>query len=234
MLTLGLDPSLRSYGWAVYDSLATRPSDKRVASGHEGTLASTVPIVRFMHFRALVRSLLKKFAVDAVGIESPAYGGGVFSERHFGLMLYSLEAIFEARKNCVLFDPATLKFLVEKGSATKTDVQRYVQLDTMSTKAINNDEADSYCIAKFTSRFIDTKIGKIQPENLTNSERRIFLERTKKVKTTSGKKIVKRIAHVFRENSRYFEFSRVPIGSINLPEKAKIDAELLSWLESTD
>jgi Holliday junction resolvasome RuvABC endonuclease subunit len=234
MLTLGLDPSLRSYGWAVYDSLATRPSDKRVASGHEGTLASTVPIVRFMHFRALVRSLLKKFAVDAVGIESPAYGGGVFSERHFGLMLYSLEAIFEARKNCVLFDPATLKFLVEKGSATKTDVQRYVQLDTMSTKAINNDEADSYCIAKFTSRFIDTKIGKIQPENLTNSERRIFLERTKKVKTTSGEKIVKRIAHVFRENSRYFEFSRVPIGSINLPEKAKIDAELLSWLESTD
>jgi len=234
MISIGFDPSLRSYGWAVINTDAIRPSDKLIASGHEGTLASIVPVVRFIHFRTLVASLLKRFNVDVVGIESPAYGGGAFSERHYGLMLYSLEAIFEARKDCVLFDPATLKFLVGKGSATKTDVQRYVQLDTMNTKVINNDEADSYCIAKFASRFVDTKIGRIRPEDLTASERRVFVERTRKIKTTSGEKITKRIAHIFRENNRYFEFSRVPIGNIDLPEKAKINAELLSWLESTD
>lgn len=231
MLALGLDPSLRSYGWAVYDSLAT-PVNKRVASGHEGTLSSTVPVARFIHFRALVASLLKRFNINVVGIESPAYEAGPFQTIHFGLMLYSLEAIFEARKDCVLFDPATVKFLVSKGSAVKRDVQRYVQLDTMSTHVINNDEADGYCIAKFASRFAEMKQGLLNPDNLTVGERRVFLERTKKVKTLSGEIKIKRIAHVFRENSRYFEFSRIPMGSVDLPEKNQIDTEILKWLES--
>jgi Holliday junction resolvasome RuvABC endonuclease subunit len=229
VISLGVDPSLRSYGWAVLDNGAP-PSSRLIASGHEGTLKSSVPVARFMHFRALVKKLLSQFSIDVVGIESPAYDAGPFQTVHFGLMLYSLEAIFEARKDCVLYDPTTLKYLIERSSSTKTDMQRYVQIDTLSTQVINNDEADAYCLAKEAARFVDLKNGKLKPEDLTISEKRVFLERTKKVKTLSGK-VTKRMAHIFRENSRYFEFSKIPSGSIDLPEKSEIDTGLLEWLE---
>lgn len=230
MRVLGLDPSLRSYGWAIYDSLA-QPRDRKVASGHEGTLSSTVPVVRFIHFRALVKSLLQRFPVDTVGIESPAYGGGAFSERHFGLMMFSLEAIFEARKNCVLFDPTTLKFLVAKGSAVKTDMQRFVQLDTMNTRVINNDEADAYCIGREAARFCLTRLEKLKPEELSPNEQSVFLTRNRKKKLLDGTVSKKQTAHIFRENSRFFEFSKVPQGSVALPDKSAISQELLDWLE---
>lgn len=231
MISLGIDPSMRSYGWAVLDDRA-EPTSRLMASGHEGTLSSNVPVARFMHFRSLVKGLLSRFPVDVVGIESPAYDAGPFQTIHFGLMLYSLEAVFEARKDCVLYDPTTLKYLIEKSSATKVDMQRYVQLDTLSTKVINNDEADAYCLAKEAARFVSLKNGILSPDDLTISERRVFLERTKKVKTLGGK-VTKRIAHIFRENSRHFEFSKIPPGSIDLPEKSEINENLLDWLKDS-
>lgn len=236
MLSLGLDPSLRAYGWAVYDSdPAINPKSRRVASGHEGTLSLQVPVARFMHFRALVRDLLDRFKeIQVVGVESPAYGGGPFSENHFGLMMFSLEAVFEKRIDCVLFDPTTLKYLVGKATAGKMDMQRFVQLDTMDSKTINNDEADAYCVARFAARFTEIREGKLAVQYLSENEQKVFISRSKKVKTASGGKIVKRTAHVFRENSRFFSFSKIPAGDVALPSKSSIDSELLTWLDSTE
>lgn len=189
-----------------------------------------------MHFRALVKSLLCRFEVEGVGIESPAYGGGPFSEAHFGLMMFSLEAIFEARKDTVLFDPSTLKYMAtEKGDAGKRDMQKAVQKDLMSTEQIQSDEADAYCVAKHASRFFMFKSGSLPVDELSSQEKRVFLERTKKRKKKSDDSgmpaIVKRTAYVFRENSRFFSFSSVPSGDVKLPEKSMIDPSLLSWLE---
>ena len=145
MRVLGLDPSLRSYGWCVYDSDAIKPRNRLIASGHYGTLSDVVPVARFMHFRTMVKNLLRTYFVNVVGIESPAYGKGPFSEVHFGLMMYSLEAIFEVRKDCILFDPVTLKLMsTGRGNASKTDMQKSVQLDTMNPELIQSDEADAY------------------------------------------------------------------------------------------
>jgi Holliday junction resolvasome RuvABC endonuclease subunit len=232
MLTLGLDPSLRSYGWCVYDSEALNPRSRLVASGHEGTLPMTVPVARFMHFRSLVASLLRRFEVDVVGIESPAFSGGPFSENHFGLMMFSLEAAFERRKDCVLFDPTTLKYLVGKSTYGKMDMQRFVQLDTMSSQIIDNNEADAYCIARFASRFMQIRSGRLKPKDLTKNELSVFLTRSKKKKRNDGFLSFKKTAHVFRENSRFFEFSRVPVGSVTLPTKSDINPMLIQWLES--
>jgi Holliday junction resolvasome RuvABC endonuclease subunit len=232
MLSLGLDPSLKGYGWCVYDSDAI-PQLKRVASGHESTLPSTVPVARFMHLRALVNSLLQKFDVKIVGIESPAYSGGPFSETHFGLMMFSLEAIFEKRKDCVLFDPTTVKHLIGKSTFSKSDIQKYVQIDTLSTYQIDNNEADAYCIAKFASRFLNFKNGKTKVEELTLNELSVFLTRTKKKKrSASGIPVIQKTGHIFRENSRFFQFSQVPSGSVSLPNKSNIDQNLVKWLES--
>ena len=147
MLSLGLDPSLRSFGWAVYDSDAP-PHRRLVDSGHEATFVTTVPVARFIHFRAMVQDLIERYSVAAVGIESPAYGGGPFSETHFGLMLFSLESIFSYRLDCILFDPGTLKFLAKidpdkkKGKMSKLDIQRFVSNDRNNPKLINNDEKE--------------------------------------------------------------------------------------------
>lgn len=239
MLALGLDPSLRAYGWAVHDTSASGMS-RRVASGHEGTLPNVVPPARFLHFQAMVASLLKRFpAVEVVGIESPAYDAGPFQSIHYGLMQFSMAEVFLARKDCVLFDPATREFLVredpklKKGKIHKSDVQRYVQLDTMDPKVIDNNEADAYAIAKFAARLWQLRRGEIRPEDLTPAESRKFIGMTRRVKTLAGTR-VKRTAHAFRENARFFEFSRVPQGSVSLPDRGAISPSIVQYLEGLE
>jgi len=233
MLTLGLDPSLRSYGWVIFDDDG---HGSIIDRGHEGTLKTQVPVTRYIHFRSLVNKLLDRWNVKSVGIESPAYGAGAFSERHFGLMMFSLEAIFNHRKDVILFDPSTLKFMIRAGlnekigAITKYDVQKYVSLDTMNPKLINNDESDAYCVAKFASRFFKLIDGNLDPKQLSSAEMRVFINRTKKSKSNNFLKI-KKTAHVFRENSRFFKFSKVPPGNVDLPDKAYIDQRLLKFLE---
>ena len=232
MRSLGLDPSLTGFGWAIHDSGA-QPNRRRVASGHEETLPEHVPVARFMHFRSLVQDVLRRFEVDVVGIESPAYGGGPFSETHFGLMMFSLEAIFEARKDCVMFDPTTVKLLTTgKSNAGKFEMQKAVQIDTMDPSSIDGNEADAYCVARFSARFMELVRGSIQADELSKQERHVFLDRKKRRKDASGGTSTVRSAHLFRENRRFFAFSKVPEGNVCLPNKSRIRPELLQWLEA--
>ena len=239
MLALGLDPSLRAYGWAVHDTSAAGVA-RRVASGHEGTLGDRVPPARFLHFQALVADLLRRFPrVEVVGIESPAYDAGPFQSIHFGLMQFSMAEVFLARRDCVLFDPATREYLVredpklKKGKIHKSDVQRYVQLDTMDVKVIDNNEADAYVIAKFAARLWQLRRGEISPTDLTPSEYQKFVGMTRKVKRL-GRTQVQRTAHAFRENKRFYEFSRVPQGSVSLPQKGAISPAIIKYLEDLE
>ena len=239
MITAGCDPSLRSYGFSVNDSLAIG-LERRVTSFHEATLSSSVPVARFIHFQSIVKELIDKYKPDAIGIESPAYGGNIqFVAIHFGLMLFSLVPIFEARIDCVLFDPATLKLLAKedpknkKGQMSKLDMQRRVQLLTNDPKVLNDNEADAFLVGYYAARLIGLMKGEIKPEELTPSEKQVFVLRTKKVKTLKGTKI-KRIGHVFRANSCYFEYSKIPIGDVALPKKSEINKEIIEFLENLE
>jgi Holliday junction resolvasome RuvABC endonuclease subunit len=234
MRALGLDPSLRSYGWCVVN-LDAPPGARRVASGHDGTLSSHVPVARYMHFRSVVHDLLRRFDVDVVGMESPAYDGGPFQMAHQCLMMFALEAVFGTRKDVVLFDPATLK-AVSTGSsrASKLEMQVAVQKDNMDPTPMQSDEADAYLAARAAGRFLSVARGLAPPESLSDHERRTFLTRTKVRKTPLGGKRVVRTAYAFRENSRFFEFSRVPPGEIALPDKAAIRPELMEWVVASE
>jgi len=231
-----MDPSLKAYGWSVHDSLGIG-LNRRIASGHEETLPSTVPVARFLHFQSLISNLIKTYSPDSVCVESPAYSAGPFQTIHFGLMMFSLVPVFEARIDCVLFDPATLKLLAKedtskkKGAMTKLDMQRRVQMDTMDPHIIDNNEADAYLCALYGTRLIELMKGIISPTQLTPSEKQVFVMRTKKIKTITGIKI-KRIGHIFRENNRFFEFSKIPNGSVALPKKNEINPTVLKFLES--
>jgi len=238
MKIMGIDPSLTGFGIAVIDDQVQGLS-RRVISRHEATLPTTIPVTRFMHFRSLVNDVLNEYQPDLVGIESPAYDAGPFQVIHYSLMTYSLEAIFNHRKDVILFDPATLKSLVRgtnpnnKGIMTKMDMQRFVMQETMDTQVIHDGEADAYCIAHFAGRFKSLMEGNLDPVTLNPSEYRVFLGKTKNVKTLKGV-IKKRIGHAFRENSRYFRFSDVPKGSVDLPKRSMIPQELVSFLEQQE
>lgn len=185
-----------------------------------------------MQFRSLVASLLRRYEVQAVGIESPAFES-VNASTHYALMMFSLEPIFERRRDCVLFDPMTLKLVVTgKGNADKSDMQRFVQLDTMQSKVLDNNEADAYCIARAAARFTQCMQGELTPDKLSAHEARVFLTRQRKRKKNDGSIGVKQVAHAFRENSRWFQFSKIPVGSVDLPMKSSIDPNLLNYLES--
>ncbi len=234
MRALGLDPSLSAFGWCVYDSAAELRPRRLVASGHEGTLSDLVPVARFMHARSVVDSLLRRFDVDVVGIESPAFDGGPFTTTHYALMMFALEPIFERRKDCVLFDPTTLKLMsTGKSAASKADMQKAVQIDRMSTEMVQSDESDAYHVAKGAARFLMLWRGELSPEDLTEHEQRVFLKRVKKPKKAS-RAPVRKMAHVFRQNSRFYEMSRIPPGSVSLPDRSEIRPELLEWLLSPD
>jgi Holliday junction resolvasome RuvABC endonuclease subunit len=238
MVILGLDPSLSAYGFAILKDTELG-LNRRVYSKHEATLPSRVPVARFMHFRALVDDMVRVYQPDLIGIESPAYDAGVFQTIHFGLLQYSLEAAFLHRKDVVLFDPATLKSLVKgtnpnaKGIMTKLDMQKFVMLDTMDTKMVHDGEADAYCLAYFASRFYKVLDGTLDPADLNPSEYRIFLGKTKTVKTVKGN-VKKRTGHAFRENNRFYRYSAIPPGSVDLPRKNAIRPELLKYLEEQE
>jgi Holliday junction resolvasome RuvABC endonuclease subunit len=234
MRALGIDPSLTSLGYCVYDSEALTRPRRLVHSGHEGTLGDLVPVARFMHARTVVESLLRRFDVDVVGVESPAFTAGPFSTTHFALMMFISEVVFERRKDFVLFDPTTLKLIsAGKSTASKSEMQRAVQLDRMSTELTQADEADAYHIGKSAARFTMLRKGLLGPEDLDENEKHVFLKREKKSKKASSKP-VRKVAHIFRANSRYFEFSRVPPGSVSLPDRSEIRPELLEWLALSD
>jgi len=234
MISIGLDPSLRNFGWSVVDTLKSGKS-RRIDSGHESTTVSECQPARYLHLQYLVRDVIKRYpSAEVIGIESPAFTGGPFAMIHHTLMMFSLVEIFLARKDCVLFDPATREYLVrngKKGKMGKSDIQRFVQLDTMDTSVLQNDEADAYVIGLFAARFMEFKNDILKVANLSIAEQRVFVGRTKKVKTLSGV-IEKRTAHAFRENSRFFRFSLVPQGSVLLPTKSEINPDILAYLES--
>lgn len=234
MISLGLDPSLRSFGWALVNT-SLKGQSRRVDSGHESTLSSTCQPARYLHLQQLVRDLINKYQkIDVIGIESPAYSAGPFQSIHHSLMMFSLAEIFLARKDCVLFDPSTREYLIrngKKGKLNKSDVQRFVQLDTMDPISLQNDEADAYVIGFFAARFLELRRGLIKPQDLSPAEAQKFLYMTKQKKTPIGKRLIK-TAHLFRENKRFFDFSRVPFGTITLPERSEMNPDILKYVEN--
>lgn len=225
MISLGLDPSLRAYGWCVHNS-EENGKNRRVDSGSHSTTSDMVPVVRFMQFREMVGDLIQKYHPQVVGIESPAYDGP-FQVIHHGLLLFSLESIFKHRKDVTFFDPSTLKSLVrgnssKKGQINKIDVQRFVSLDMMDPKLLPNDEADAYALGYFAARLFGVLDGSVPPGSLSESEKRVFIEKTRKIKTLKGS-VVKPNAQIYRENSRIFRFSKLGSNEIQLPKKSSIN-----------
>ena len=232
MISLGLDPSLRAFGWCIYTQ--NEGVHILVASGHVKSEIKDVPVTRYMQFREMVNDLIVKYKPDNIGIESPAYDAGPFQSVHFALMMYCLEAAFNHRRDVVLFDPATVKFLAKmqpgKSLFTKADMIQVVKNDILSDEDIDNNEADAYVVAKYANRFYRLLNGHMDPDLLEPNESKVFIERTKKSKKGSTT-ITKRISHIFKENHRYFLFSKIPEHTKKLPSISEIPNSIVNFLK---
>jgi len=214
MITLGLDPSLRGFGWCVHDSDA-EGRDRVIAKGRWKTTSKQIFVERYIELRAHVGRTLDEYpGIQAVGVESPSYGE-LFSSGLYGLFLVVNEAIYVRRKDVVYFDPLTVKMLakedptIRKGKMFKSDMVDAAKADAGGGRW-NADEADAYLIARFAARFWELLEGKISEDDLTPSEHQAFV----KIHTfTRGVKkgLTVKLGAAYKENQRFFRFSQLEI-----------------------
>lgn len=214
MITLGLDPSLRGFGWCVHRSDVAGPN-RIVARGHHSTSTKQVFVQRYMTLRSLVMRLLEDHPeVEVVGVESPPFGE-MWSEGLYGLFLYVCEALYTHRKDVVFFDPVTLKLLakldpsIRRGVMDKRAMVEAARADCALKGSFNHNEADAYHLARFAARFWSFRNGDLTEEELTPSETHVFC-RTHTYQR--GKKAGRTIKSglLFREDDRFFRFSTLP------------------------
>lgn len=216
MHTLGLDPSLRGFGWCVHDSCGVGET-RVIARGVWSTSSKSIWVERYVALRREVGSLLETYGqIEAVGVESPPYGEQ-YSEGLYALFLMVNEAIWERRRDVVYFDPGTAKMLVKEdprarpGKMFKSDMIEAARVDTQ-IRRWNHNEADAYHIARFAARFWQLVRGDITEVDLTPAEQRAFSG----VHTfTRGKRAGQtvRSGALFKEGKRFFRFSALPVGT---------------------
>lgn len=213
MLVLGLDPSLRGFGWCIHDSLASG-QERVVDKGRWSTSSKNVWVARYVELRENIKSLLDCFPlIEAVGVESPPFGEQ-WSEGLYALFVMVNEAVWSRRKDVVHFDPSTVKMLAKqdpkqrRGKMFKSDMIAAAKLDT-DIGRWNADEADAYHIARFAARFWSLLRSEITVDDLTPSEYQAFA----RVHTfVRGKRVGQTVytGAVFKEGQRFFRFSSLP------------------------
>ena len=214
---------MTGFGWCVHDPDATHRS-RVVKKGRWKTSPKDIFLRRYLFLRDCIGSVLDEFPeIQIVGVESPPFGEA-WSEGLYGLFLYVNEAVYLRRRDVVHFDPLSLKLLakedpsVRQGKMFKADMVAMAKADTGISRW-NADEADAYHIAQFAARFLLVLDGHIDEDVLSPSERHVFLRQ--KVITRGGKTAIIKsktsavegrtvgLGTLFRENDRFFRFSKV-------------------------
>ena len=211
MISLGLDPSMTGYGWCVHDSTKVGPA-RVVAKGLFKTGAKEIFVQRYKDLRAGVTRILDTYPqIECVGVESVTFGN-TYSEGLYALFVMTNEAVYDARKDVIHFDPMTVKMLakqdpkVRKGHMHKSDMVMTAKEDTGITGRFNHNEADAYHIARFAARFWELDKGILIEEDLTPSEQHAFLRtHTYKRGKRAGETV--RLGAAFKEGMRFFRFS---------------------------
>jgi len=216
MITLGLDPSLTNFGWAVHDSTGEGKA-RCPERGRWQTSSKDEFIVRYMTMRENLLALVKRLGVKRVGIEYPIFND-LWSEGMYGLYLFSCEALKLAKVDVVLFSPPQLKVHAREfikrprvggklWKMAKADMVEAAIADLGGKGTMNHNEADAYWVARTADRFWKLHDGVITRADLTPDEAKQFTaihtyQRGKKAGKTDMKGIM------YREDDRFFCWSQ--------------------------
>lgn len=102
-ITMGFDPSLSNFGFAVY-----REGSGCLLRGRFRTSSKDLYIDRYVELRDSVETLLQVIKPDRIGLEYPVFKD-LYSEGMYGLFLYVSEALRKQKKDVVFFSPLQVK-----------------------------------------------------------------------------------------------------------------------------
>lgn len=215
MKTLGFDPSLTNFGWAIHDTSA-----KGLARCPKGglfqTSSKTLFIHRYKDIRDRVSALIERLGVRYVGCEYPVFGN-LWSEGMYGLFLYTCEAMEASGVDVVFFSPGQIKEHArrslerpkingKKWKMEKSDMSDAARHDVgLRGPQWNHNKADAYLCARAAGRFWLFVEGVLTLEDLDDIERRQF---TKTHTYQRGKRAGKTVKSgiQYREDERFFRW----------------------------
>jgi len=212
MRVLGLDPSLRNYGWALHDTEA-EGRDRCLARGRFRTEPRQFSdeIGRYMHLRDCLQEKIAELAPDTMGIEHPVMNED-YSEGMYGLFLFSMEAIKSEAQNLVLVGPPQVKKwafdLLKRPKGWKMGKSDMVEAarEHAGGGSWDHNEADAYLVGAFAGRFWKFYVDDLHEDELTIYEKKTFtLIRTITKGKRAGKLETKGFLH--REGDRFFLWS---------------------------
>jgi len=212
MRILGLDPSLRNYGWALHDTEASGP-DRCIDRGRFQTEKKQFSdeIGRYMHLRECLREKIQELQPDNMGLEHPVMNED-YSEGMYGLFLFTMEAIKTEAQNLVLVGPPQIKKwafdLMERPKGWKMGKMDMCMAASEHTGGgkWDHNEADAYIVSTFSGRFWDFYVGNLNEDELTPYELKTFTSiRTITKGKRAGQQEIKGFLH--REGDRFFLWS---------------------------
>jgi len=173
--TLGLDPSLTNFGWAIYDSLSPTLPQPR---GRLQTASTDREVDRYVALRQGLIQVIQTHRPDNIGLESPVFGSD-YSEGLYALFVYCQEAIRGSKKDVVFWSPLQIKAHAREALGRpkgwvmmKPDMVSAAKADCKGTW--NHNEADAYLCGKLASRFFQFEQKTLKPEDLTVTEAKYF------------------------------------------------------------
>jgi Holliday junction resolvasome RuvABC endonuclease subunit len=214
-MILGLDPSLRNFGWVLMTD-----DGEYMDKGMMGTDTDMIFVDRYISLRDGLREVIQKCRLDhpaevlRVGIESPIFND-LYSEGMYGLFLYSNEALKLEKVDTVFLTPNQVKAHAQvalgrpKGwKMQKADMVEAAKkaTDGQGAKAWNHHQADAYWVGYTASRFWKLVNEEIDISELSELEVKHF---TSLEKYVQGKKAgrIKRMGITYKEDDRFFRWS---------------------------
>jgi hypothetical protein len=214
-MILGLDPSLRNFGWTLISD-----EGAFMDKGTMKTDTSTLFVKRYIDLRDGLMEIIKTLRSNhptetlRVGIESPIFND-LYSEGMYGLFLYSNEALMLEKVDTVYLSPNQVKahaadFLNrpkgwKMGKADMVDAAKKAT-EGQGAKRWNNHQADAFWVARASARFWLFIEGGIEKEDLTPLEKKHFTDFERYVRGKKAGK-VKRKGITHKENDRFFKWS---------------------------
>jgi len=214
-MILGLDPSLRAFGWVLMTDEA-----QYLDKGMMGTDADMIFVDRYIYLREGLREVIQKckeaYPTETlrVGIESPIFND-LYSEGMYGLFLYSNEALKLEEVDTVFLTPNQVKahahLFLSRPRGWKMQKADMVEAAKKATegqgaKAWNHHQADAYWVGRTASRFWKLVNEEIALDELSELEAKHFISLERYVQ---GKKAgrIKRMGITYKEDDRFFRWS---------------------------
>jgi len=166
--------------------------------------------------RESLRALVRDVKPDRVGIEFPIFND-LYSEGMYGLFLFCSEALYLEHQHVVFWSPMQVKAHARESLKRpkgwvmgKADMVEAARDDT-GGGVWNHNEADAYLNGRLAARFWQLHDGQIAEADLTEVERKYFLEIKRFVRGKhAGKELQRGV--LYREDERFFIWSGVDDG----------------------